>query len=315
MRKYKIFMAVAAVALSFLFAAPQIMNVNTAKAEDEAPAEESVSDVEESVTPEEEDETSLPRFAVVDGNIYAVPGTTVVDILAGVEGAVRIKEAEPESEAQPEAEELESEEKAEEESEAESKDLSETENEASEEEPKEAPALLAGTGMIVIMEDETELVIVIKGDVDGDGVVSANDARSALRFAVRLDIPTSEQENASLVKDYITADAEKEAEEANDEEDAPDSAEEKSSDAEEEEPSSEEDLSEEAEQPEIPDTATAVTAADARAILRAAVKLENANDWFGAVTAGDDNAEEEGSSEEDISSEEESSSDEEAEAE
>ena len=60
-----------------------------------------------------------------------------------------------------------------------------------------------GTGMrIAILEDGkivSEKTVIIQGDIDGDGNISAADARLALRVAVKLDVPTEVQSFAGLV--------------------------------------------------------------------------------------------------------------------
>ena len=44
-----------------------------------------------------------------------------------------------------------------------------------------------GTGSVVTLADATEYVIVVPGDIDGDGEILSNDARSLLRNSVGLD--------------------------------------------------------------------------------------------------------------------------------
>ena len=44
-----------------------------------------------------------------------------------------------------------------------------------------------GTGMVLVLSDGTEIEIVVFGDVDGDGIQSASDARLALRASVGLE--------------------------------------------------------------------------------------------------------------------------------
>ena len=64
-----------------------------------------------------------------------------------------------------------------------------------------------GSGMVLVKADGTEETVIVKGDNDGDGKITAADARNALRAAVGLDSPNEWQTNASLVgeNDKITA--------------------------------------------------------------------------------------------------------------
>ena len=48
-------------------------------------------------------------------------------------------------------------------------------------------AALIGTGMVLTMADGSKKEIVVYGDVDGDGKISAADARQALRASVGLE--------------------------------------------------------------------------------------------------------------------------------
>ena len=56
-----------------------------------------------------------------------------------------------------------------------------------------------GSGMVLVKADGSRETVVIKGDNDGDGKISTNDARNALRVAVGLDKPNDWQTAASLV--------------------------------------------------------------------------------------------------------------------
>lgn len=299
MNRNKFLMALAAVMLSVMFVLPQITGVNfSAKADDESVSQEEESSTETSEdeeTEQEEEEEALPSFAVVDGILYAAPGVTLSDILENLEGAVSIDTGKEEAaEEEPTASDEEEEEApAEEETsepagEDEAEEPSDGENNDETEEPEEEADELAGTGMTVIMEDGNMLTIVIKGDIDGDGKVTAADARMALRFAVNLEEPTEAQENAALVKEFIEPNNDNDDAVAEETEPSEEDAKPSEEDSEETEPSEEpteepsEEETEPSDEPEAP--VSAVTAADARAILRAAVSLENAHDWFAAVT-------------------------------
>ena len=61
------------------------------------------------------------------------------------------------------------------------------------------PGETVGSGMVLVKPDGTREVIVIKGDNDGDGRVTAADARFALRVAVGLETPNEWQLKACLV--------------------------------------------------------------------------------------------------------------------
>ena len=61
------------------------------------------------------------------------------------------------------------------------------------------PGETVGSGMILVKPDGTREVIIILGDNDGDGKVTAADARFALRIAVHLETPNAWQLRASLV--------------------------------------------------------------------------------------------------------------------
>ena len=64
-----------------------------------------------------------------------------------------------------------------------------------------------GSGMKLVKADGTEKTIIVKGDNDGDGAVTAADARTALRIAVSLHDPNAWEENASLVNGAKTVSA------------------------------------------------------------------------------------------------------------
>ncbi len=64
-----------------------------------------------------------------------------------------------------------------------------------------------GSGMTLIKHDGSTKTLIIKGDNDGDGIITAADARYALRVAVALEQPNSWQENACLVTDGATVTA------------------------------------------------------------------------------------------------------------
>ena len=57
-----------------------------------------------------------------------------------------------------------------------------------------------GSGMTLTKTDGAKLVVIVKGDNDGDGAVTAGDARFALRVAVELETPNDWQLKASLVE-------------------------------------------------------------------------------------------------------------------
>ena len=66
----------------------------------------------------------------------------------------------------------------------------------------------AGSGMTLIKTNGTILTVIVKGDCDCDGEITASDARIALRIAVDLENPTPLQKTAGLVdssKAEITA--------------------------------------------------------------------------------------------------------------
>ncbi|MBQ7637597.1 MAG: hypothetical protein IJS90_01685, partial [Clostridia bacterium] len=69
----------------------------------------------------------------------------------------------------------------------------------------DAETLLA-SGMELTKEDGTKLFVIVKGDNDGDGEITASDARNALRIAVRLDEPEEWQLYAGIVTDDSAAD-------------------------------------------------------------------------------------------------------------
>ena len=56
------------------------------------------------------------------------------------------------------------------------------------------------SGMTLKLTDGRELTVIVKGDNDGDGKVTTNDARNALRAAIGLDHPSAWQIAASLIK-------------------------------------------------------------------------------------------------------------------
>ena len=56
-----------------------------------------------------------------------------------------------------------------------------------------------GSGMVLTKADGTQETIIVKGDNDGDGDVTSNDARFALRVSVELEEQTDWQKDASLV--------------------------------------------------------------------------------------------------------------------
>ncbi|MCH5198331.1 MAG: leucine-rich repeat protein, partial [Oscillospiraceae bacterium] len=68
-----------------------------------------------------------------------------------------------------------------------------------------------GSGMTLVKSDGTKITIIVKGDNDGNGEITASDARLALRTAVGLEKPNNWQKNASLVDsskaDITAADA------------------------------------------------------------------------------------------------------------
>ena len=55
------------------------------------------------------------------------------------------------------------------------------------------------SGMELLLEDGSRLTVVVKGDNDGDGKVTTNDARNALRAAIQLETPQGWKLAASLV--------------------------------------------------------------------------------------------------------------------
>ena len=57
----------------------------------------------------------------------------------------------------------------------------------------------AGSGMVLTKADGNDYTLIVKGDNDGDGIITAADARFALRIAVELESPEDWQLNASLV--------------------------------------------------------------------------------------------------------------------
>ena len=64
-----------------------------------------------------------------------------------------------------------------------------------------------GSGMTLVKSNGTKETIIVKGDNDGDGEVTASDARFALRTAVKLENPSTWEKSASEVdgKDGVTA--------------------------------------------------------------------------------------------------------------
>ncbi len=58
-----------------------------------------------------------------------------------------------------------------------------------------------GSGMVMVKPDGTKETVIVKGDNDGDGKITAADARTALRAAVELENLNEWQKNASLVGD------------------------------------------------------------------------------------------------------------------
>lgn len=60
-----------------------------------------------------------------------------------------------------------------------------------------APGATLTTGVKVVLADKTEYVLSLDGDVDGDGTLSAADARIALRAAVSLETLTAAQKQAA----------------------------------------------------------------------------------------------------------------------
>ena len=67
-----------------------------------------------------------------------------------------------------------------------------------------------GSGMEITKPDGTKLTVVVKGDNNGDGMITSADARFALRTAVGLETPDGWQLNASLVtggEEVTSADA------------------------------------------------------------------------------------------------------------
>ncbi len=64
-----------------------------------------------------------------------------------------------------------------------------------------------GSGCTVVMSNGDKLTVVVKGDNDSDGKITAGDARMALRFAVSLDAPSAWQIRASMLTgaDKVTA--------------------------------------------------------------------------------------------------------------
>ncbi|MCH5198330.1 MAG: hypothetical protein J1E34_05430 [Oscillospiraceae bacterium] len=64
-----------------------------------------------------------------------------------------------------------------------------------------------GSGMTLVKTDGTKLTVVVKGDNDSDGKITAADARFALRASVNLETPNDWKANASEVdgEEKITA--------------------------------------------------------------------------------------------------------------
>ena len=63
------------------------------------------------------------------------------------------------------------------------------------------PDAALGSGMVLVKPDGTKKTVIVKGDNDGDGRITASDARNALRAAVELESPNAWQKDASLVAD------------------------------------------------------------------------------------------------------------------
>ena len=64
-----------------------------------------------------------------------------------------------------------------------------------------APDAILSSGMVLVKPDGTKKTVIVKGDNDGDGRITASDARNALRAAVELESPNAWQKDASLVAD------------------------------------------------------------------------------------------------------------------
>ena len=64
-----------------------------------------------------------------------------------------------------------------------------------------APDAILSSGMVLVKPDGTKKTVIVKGDNDGDGRITASDARTALRAAVELETPNAWQKDASLVAD------------------------------------------------------------------------------------------------------------------
>ena len=62
-----------------------------------------------------------------------------------------------------------------------------------------APDAMLASGMVLTKADGTQETVIVKGDNDGDGRITASDARQALRAAVGLDTPNAWQQDACLV--------------------------------------------------------------------------------------------------------------------
>ena len=58
---------------------------------------------------------------------------------------------------------------------------------------------LVGTGMVLTKADGTKETVVVKGDYNGDGLITTADARMALRTAIGLETPNDAQKKACLV--------------------------------------------------------------------------------------------------------------------
>jgi hypothetical protein len=58
---------------------------------------------------------------------------------------------------------------------------------------------LVGTGMVLTKADGTKETVVVKGDYNGDGLITTADARMALRTAIGLETPNTAQKKACLV--------------------------------------------------------------------------------------------------------------------
>lgn len=63
---------------------------------------------------------------------------------------------------------------------------------------------IVGSGMTLVKADKTRKVIIVKGDIDSDGAITASDSRFALRSAVLLEEANDWQKNAGNVDGDVT---------------------------------------------------------------------------------------------------------------